>query len=99
MKGAEVIFHINNAVKPDDKKREALLISRAFENQCWVCSVNNAAPSQTMRSMVINPVGDVIWASEPTQEEVKAIDLDLTEIQNVYIEQARTDLVSIKEPE
>ncbi len=96
-KGTQVIFHINNAIKEDDKKRESLLIARAFENQYWVCSVNNADPSQIMRSMVINPVGDIVWSSEPAIEMTAVFDIDLTQVQNIYLEQARTDLVIVVE--
>lgn len=61
--GAQIIFHINNAIKESDKVREQVLVARAFENQLWVCSVNNAASPQTMSSMIIDPRGNVVWKS------------------------------------
>ena len=67
---AQVIFHINNSIKESDKVREHLLVSRAFENQFWVCSVNNAASPQAMCSMIIDPYGKIVWQSVPQKEEV-----------------------------
>jgi predicted amidohydrolase len=61
--GAQLIFHINNSIKQSDEVREHLLIARAIENQLWVCSVNNAAAPQAMRSMIIDPFGNVVWQS------------------------------------
>jgi len=76
-KKAQVIFHINNAIRPIDKLRENVLITRALENQYWVCSVNNATAPQTMKSMVINPQGEIVWASTPQKEELGEVNIDL----------------------
>lgn len=93
--GAQVFFHINNSIKESDKVREHLLIARAFENQTWVCSANNAASPQTMLSMIIDPLGKVIWQSAAQKEEVHSENIDLSKDSNLYLEQERNDLVSL----
>ena len=93
--GVQVIFHINNAIKESDKLREKVLVSRAFENQVWVCSVNNAASPQTMSSMIIDPYGKEIWGSTPQKEEIYTEELDLSQVSTQYLQQERTDLVNV----
>jgi predicted amidohydrolase len=77
--GAQVAFHINNAVKPADAFWEHVLLARAFENRYFVCSVNNAAATQTLSSYLIAPSGDVLLKCEPGVEEVLACEIDLAE--------------------
>ncbi|MCJ7805651.1 carbon-nitrogen hydrolase family protein [Patescibacteria group bacterium] len=93
--GAQVIFHVNNAIKESDKIWEQILVARAFENQFWVCSVNNAASPQTMCSMIIDPYGKIVWQSTPQKEEVHTENIDLSSTSNHYLQQERTDLVKI----
>lgn len=92
---AQIIFHINNSIKETDKVREAVLVARAFENQMWVCSVNNASHPQAMRSMIIDPLGKIIWQSTPQKEEEHIEEINLSLVSNQYIQQERTDLVEI----
>lgn len=94
-KGAQVIFHINNSIKEADKVREHMLLSRAFENQYFVCSVNNADKPQTMASFVISPIGEILFDSRPQEEVVKDIEIELGDVQNTYIQQERSDLVKV----
>jgi predicted amidohydrolase len=93
--GVQVIFHINNAIKENDKLREKVLVSRAFENQIWVCSVNNAASPQTISSMVIDPYGKEVWLSTPQKEETHSEELDLSQVSTQYLQQERTDLIKV----
>lgn len=93
--GAQVIFHINNAIKKSDKVREQVLVARAFENQVWVCSVNNATSPQTMSSMIIDPLGNLIWKSIPQKEEVHVQELNMSLVSTQYLQQERTDLVDV----
>ena len=94
-KGAQVIFHINNSIKVIDEVRKHILITRAFENQLFVCSVNNAATPQTMPSMVISPTGKVLFESKPQQEQIISVELNLSEVSNQYLEQERSDLMKL----
>lgn len=93
--GAQIIFHINNAVKKNDKVREQVLVARAFENQVWVCSVNNSASPQTMCSMIIDPSGKIVWQSIAQKEEIHTEELDLSLVSTQYLQQERTDLVEV----
>jgi predicted amidohydrolase len=96
-KGAQVFFHINNSIKESDKLRESVLVARAFENQAWICSVNNSASPQAMRSIIIDPVGNIVWQSTPQKEETHIEELDLSLVSNQYLQQERSDLVEIVE--
>ncbi|MCL4382934.1 MAG: carbon-nitrogen hydrolase family protein [Patescibacteria group bacterium] len=92
---AQVVFHLNNAIKPGDSLKSHLVISRAFENQYFVCSVNNAEVPQTQPSLVVSPLGEVIYQSEPGKEVVKKVELDLSWVKNDYLQQERIDLVEV----
>lgn len=94
-KGAQVIFHINNAIKENDIYRKHVLISRAFENQYFVVSVNNAATPQTLPSLVVSPFGEILFESKPQKESINVIELNLLEVRSDYLNQERTDLVDV----
>jgi predicted amidohydrolase len=94
-KGAQVVFHINNAIKENDINRKHVLISRAFENQLFVVSVNNASKPQTLPSLLISPFGEVTFESKPQEDSVNVVELDLSEVRSDYLEQERTDLVEV----
>ncbi len=46
LQGAQLIFHINNAIQPQDAIWRRILITRALENQIYIVSVNNPASLQ-----------------------------------------------------
>ena len=75
--GAKIVFHLNNAIKPKDAIWRHLLISRAVENGCFVCSVNNAAEPQELGSFLIGPDGEVIVEIEPRRSEAVSAEIDL----------------------
>jgi deaminated glutathione amidase len=82
--GAQVVFHVNNAVKPEDAFWEHVLLTRAFENRYFVCSVNNAAATQTLPSYLIAPSGDTLLKSEPRVEQALAGEIDLSRVQPTW---------------
>ena len=94
-KGAQIVFHINNAIKENDINRKHVLISRAFENQFFVASVNNADHPQTLPSLVISPFGKILFESRPQEESVDTIEIDLSEVKTDYLNQERKDLVEV----
>lgn len=94
--GAQIIFHINNAIKIEDEVRSHLLVTRAYENQYFVCSVNNADYPQTQPSVVIAPNGGVLFQSKTRQEQVTAVKVNLSLVKNDYVNQERKDLVYIE---
>jgi Carbon-nitrogen hydrolase len=73
----QVIFHINNAVKPADEIWKHLLLARGVENSVYVCSVNNANSPQALASYVIAPCGKILLKTRVRTEEVLTVKLDL----------------------
>jgi predicted amidohydrolase len=75
-RGAQVIFHINNAIKPRDRIWEHVLIARALENGLFVCSVNNAAPPQSLGSVLIDPSGGPRIRIAPQHAQVRSAEIN-----------------------
>lgn len=95
-KGAQIVFHINNAIKPIDRPWNHLLITRAIENQMFVCSVNNGSPPQALASYLISPSGEVLLETDLQVDQVLSGSIDLNEVRNAFIDDERTDLVQIQ---
>lgn len=62
--------------------REKLLQARAIENQCFVIWVNavgklNTTRTNGGRSMVIDPLWNILYQASGTSEAVKTIDIDM----------------------
>ncbi|QBD75044.1 carbon-nitrogen hydrolase family protein [Ktedonosporobacter rubrisoli] len=76
----QIIFHINNAIKPYDQVWEHLLIARAVENRVFVCSVNNSAPPQKLTSYLISPQGEVLLRAQERTEQRLSCEIDLREV-------------------
>ncbi len=81
--GAQIIFHINNAIKPYDAKWEHILITRAIENRLFVCSVNNAASPQKLTSYLIAPSGKMVLKADEQAEQTLVQTIDLGEVQDL----------------
>ena len=62
LSGANVIFHMNNAIGDDNEYNtwKSQLIARASENQRFVISVNNAGIDQKCPTIAIQPDGKII---------------------------------------
>jgi predicted amidohydrolase len=75
--GAQVIFHINNALKPYDQAWERLLIERAVDNHVFVCSVNNAAEPQKLTSYLVAPSGVMLLRAQEQTEQLLSCELEL----------------------
>jgi predicted amidohydrolase len=78
--GAQIVFHLNNAIKPHDEVWAHLLVARAVENSIFVCSVNNANPPQALASYLIAPSGEILLQSEVQTEQVLTAKFDLNEV-------------------
>jgi predicted amidohydrolase len=76
--GAQVVLHLNNAVKPEDALWSHVLHARAFENRYFVGSANNAASPQRLPSYLIAPSGEALLRSEPRAEQALSRELDLS---------------------
>ena len=79
-RGAQVVFHLNNAIEPHDALWSHLLIARAIEQGVFVCSVNNAAAPQRLPSMLIAPSGRVILQTEVQSDQVLRAEIDLSDV-------------------
>ena len=82
--GAQVVFHLNNAVKPEDAVWEHILLARAFENRYFVASANNAASPQTLPSYLIAPTGERLLTGEPRIEQALSRELDLSQVEPAW---------------
>lgn len=79
--GAQIIFHLNNAVKEKDAVWEHLLIARAVENNCFVCSVNNASgPKHSLGSYLISPNGNQLITIPAGREASQSMTINLDEV-------------------
>lgn len=79
-RGARVVFHLNNAIQPQDALWTHVLIARAIELGVFVCSVNNAASPQLLPSMLVAPSGRVLLQSDVQTEEVLTCTIDLADV-------------------
>jgi predicted amidohydrolase len=78
--GAEIVFHVNNAIKPHDEVWSHLVIARAVEQGMFVCSVNNAAAPQQLRSCLVAPSGHVLAGLPPRIAGTVTHDIDRTSV-------------------
>lgn len=95
IKGAKIFFHLNNAQKSTDAVWEHLLISRAYENQSLVISVNVAGPAQVLPSFVIDPNGNILAKTNLKRKELVIVDIQLTNLRSDFINQRRQDVIDI----
>ena len=72
------------------------LISRAAENQRFVLAANNAQPATKCPSMIVAPDGRVIWETDAPKLTITRQRLDLSQVTNWYLEQARRDVVAVE---
>lgn len=98
IKGAKIFFHLNNAQKPADAIWEHLLISRAYENQAFVISVNAVGPTQTLPSFTIGPDGNVLAKTNPKRNELMTVDIQLSNLKSDFLSQRRPDVVDLSFP-
>jgi predicted amidohydrolase len=75
-RGAQVVFHLNNAIEPHDALWTHVLIARAIEQSVFVCSVNNAAAPQALPSMLVAPSGRVILQAAVQAEQTLVAEID-----------------------
>lgn len=97
MQGAQVIAYPSYAIGSTEGHDlwRAHVISRAAETQRFVIGANNAAPDQTCTTLVVAPTGRVIAEAPVGQTTVAATRIDLSEVSDWVISQARTDVVAI----
>jgi predicted amidohydrolase len=95
--GAQIILHLNNAIGDDSFQPiwKSHLISRAAETQRFVLSANNAAPKQASPTIAIAPDGQILAEIVSAELNMLRVELDLSKISNWYLDQSRSDVVTI----
>jgi predicted amidohydrolase len=96
--GAQIILHLNNAIGSDlfQPVWKSHLVSRAAETQRFILSANNAAPKQGSPTIAIAPDGQVLGESVSAELDVLRVELDLSKVSNWYLDQGRSDVVTIQ---
>jgi len=96
--GAQVIAYVNNAIGSPNGHEvwRAHVISRAAEIQRFVVGANNAAPDQTCPSLIVAPSGAVLAQAEIGAVATVHATLDLAEVSNWVLSQARSDLMVVE---
>jgi predicted amidohydrolase len=95
--GAQIILHLNNAIGIDTVQSvwKSHLISRAAETQRYVLSSNNAAPKQISPTIAVAPDGQVMGEIVSAELEILRVELDLSKVSNLYLNQSRSDVLAI----
>jgi predicted amidohydrolase len=95
--GAEVFAYLTNAVGDESGMQAGVwrshLVSRAAENQRYVLAANNAGEGQKCPSMIVAPDGRVLWEVISTCVEMNRREIELSEVADWYLSQARDDVV------
>ena len=77
--GAQIVFHINNAIQPHDRIWDHIFITRAIEQGIFVCSVNNGSPPQELASCLVAPTGKVLLKTVPGGDDIVSAEIDPAE--------------------
>jgi predicted amidohydrolase len=75
--GAQIVFHINNAIQPQDRIWNHVLVARAIEQGFFVCSVNNGAPPQQLASYLVAPSGETLLKTETGRDHIISTEINL----------------------
>ncbi len=96
--GAQIIAYVNNAVgNPEGPDLwRAHVISRAAENQRFVIGANNAASDQGCTSLIVAPSGKVLAEAVVGAVSTATAEIDLAQVSDWIIDQARSDVVSVE---
>ena len=93
----DVLMYVANWPERRSHAWRTLLQARAIENQCYVMGVNRIGPDGqgiTHRgdSMIVDPLGEIVWEAPPYQEAVFTYTLPFATLQEV-----RTKLPFLKD--
>jgi predicted amidohydrolase len=98
--GVQIFLHLNNAVGDDTFQSvwKSHLVSRAAETQRFVLSANNASSKQISPTIAIAPDGQVCGEIVSPEFGILRVELDLSKASRWYLDQCRSDVVSIQTP-
>ena len=93
--GAELFFYLTNAVGDIEIAPvwRSHLVSRAAENQRYICGVNAADEEQKCPSIIISPAGKILGEELSGNTSVISALIDLDEISDWNLSQCRKDVV------
>ena len=96
--GAQLLLYLTHAVGDPIRLPvwRSHLVSRAAENQRFVLRVNAAHKMQSCPSIIIDPKGNVLGELRGGEASFLRASLDLSEVSDWYLSQARTDLLSLR---
>ncbi|MFM7592833.1 MAG: carbon-nitrogen hydrolase family protein [Isosphaeraceae bacterium] len=77
--GAQIVFHINNAIQPHDRIWSHIFITRAIEQGMFVCSVNNGSPPQELASYLVAPSGQIVLKTETGQDNMVSAYINMSD--------------------
>lgn len=83
LKGAEIIFDPSQHWGADGYNNMEMLRARAIDNGCWMACAHWNSSDPGLRSLIIDPYGHVMAASQFQQEGVVFVDVDF-EQKKVY---------------
>ncbi|MFT9008421.1 MAG: carbon-nitrogen hydrolase family protein [Bifidobacterium sp.] len=81
--GADIIVNLVRTTTPDRRQELVLARATAITNQVFVASVNAAAPEGVGQSLLVDPEGEILTASEGSGEELLLETIDLASVDRV----------------
>ena len=85
VKGAELILDPSQMWGPNGRVNETLLRARAIDNGVWIACAHWNSSDPSLRSLIVDPYGQVMAGSKFQQEGVFWVDLDFDN-KRVYYE-------------
>lgn len=95
--GSQVLLYLTHAVGDPDAYPvwRSHLVSRAAETQRFLVAVNTAAPDPMCPAAIIDPRGRVLAEVQGENSHLVRATLDLEQVSDWYLSQARTDLLRL----
>lgn len=88
--GAELILDPSQMWGPNGRVNETLLRARALDNGAWVACAHWPSSDPSLRSVIIDPYGQVMAASKFQQDDIIYVDIDFDD-RRVYYEGLKAD--------
>jgi predicted amidohydrolase len=84
LKGAEIILDPSQMWGADGRSNEALLRARALDNGVWIACAHWNSSDPGLRSLIIDPYGQVMASSVFQQEGILHVDIDFDDRRVYY---------------
>jgi hypothetical protein len=84
LKGAEIIIDPSHMCGPDGRWNETMLRARAIDSCAWVAVSHSNSSDPSLRSLIIDPFGQVVSASPFNHSGINYYDVDLDVKQFYY---------------